>query len=84
MWANRGNMSLYEYGGGSAGAVLAPWVNKVQARLPGSVDNPPSIELDGPVVTVTVFWQHPEEAALSPKPAPHSHSVVAVMDYNDD
>ena len=84
IWANRGNVSLYEYSGGTAGAVLSPWVQKVEGTLPGAADNPPTIEVDGSVITVTVRWQHPEEANLDPKPEPHSHSVVAVMDYNDD
>jgi len=84
MWTNRGNLALYEYSGGAPGAILAPWVNKVEGKLPGAVKNPPSIAIDGPVVTVTIFWQHPEEAALSPTPPPHSHTVVAVMDYNED
>jgi type IV pilus assembly protein PilV len=84
IWANRGNLSLYEYSGGTAGAVLSPWVKKVEGTLPGAADNPPTIEVDGSVITVTVRWQHPEEANLDPKPEPHSHSVVAVMDYNDD
>ena len=83
MWVNRGNLGLYVYNGGAPGAVLAPWVNKVNAKLPGAAANPPNIVVNGTVVTVTISWQHPEEANLSPPPPPHSHSVVAVIDFNN-
>lgn len=82
MWANRGDLALYEYAGGSPGAVLAPWVTKVTGKLPGATENPPTIVVDGTVVTISVFWQHPEEANQSPAPPPHSHTVVAVIEYN--
>ncbi|HWQ37017.1 MAG TPA: type IV pilus modification protein PilV [Burkholderiales bacterium] len=78
MWANRANLASYDYAGGTVPAVLTRWVAKVNSALPGAAANPPTIEVAaGNVVTVTIFWQHPEEANLSPPPPPHSHTVIA-------
>ena len=50
------------------------------ASLPGVAANRPTIVVDaGNVVTVTIFWQHPEEAAMSPPEAPHRYSAVAAI-----
>jgi type IV pilus assembly protein PilV len=79
MWTNRPNLASYEYNGGAAPTVLAKWVTRVQNALPGVAANPPVIDVTGNVVTVTIFWQHPEEAKLSPVPAPHSYRAVATL-----
>ncbi len=78
MWANRSNLGSYNYAGGAPPLVLTRWIDKVDAALPGVVANPPSIVVGaGNEVTVTIFWQHPEEAALDVPPPPHQYVAVA-------
>lgn len=77
MWANKSNVASYAYTSGTPPAVLSAWVTKVNNTLPGTVANPPTIAVAGNAVTVTVFWQHPEEAKQTPPPPPHLHRVVA-------
>jgi type IV pilus assembly protein PilV len=78
MWANRTNLASYNYGGGTAPAVLTTWVAKVNNTLPGVAANPPTINVAaGNVVTVTIFWQHAEEASLNQPPPPHSYTAIA-------
>lgn len=78
MWGNRTNLASYAYSGGTPPAVLNNWVTKVSGTLPGTAANPPVIDVGaGGVVTVTIFWQHPEEAKLSPAPDPHRYSAIA-------
>lgn len=78
MWANRSSLASFEYSGGTPPAVLERWIDKVNATLPGAVTNPPDIEIAaGNVVTVTIFWQHPDEASQIPRPDPHNHRVIA-------
>lgn len=81
MWGNRANLASYAYAGsGTPSATLQPWITKVSASLPGVAANRPTIVVDaGNVVTVTIFWQHPEEAAMSPPEAPHRYSAVAAI-----
>lgn len=80
MWSNRTNLATYDYAGGTPPSVLTAWVARVDATLPGTVDNPPVIDVGaGNVVTVTIFWQHPEEAALSPAPPPHRYDAIAAI-----
>jgi len=43
MWANRSNLALYAYTGGTPPAVLANWTAKVESALPGVEANPPEI-----------------------------------------
>jgi type IV pilus assembly protein PilV len=77
MWVNRTNLNGYAYSGGAYPALLAEWGERLDRQLPGTKDNPPKIEIGaGNVVTVTIYWQHPEEAKLSPKPDPHSFLTV--------
>jgi type IV pilus assembly protein PilV len=77
MWANRANLALYAYAGGTPPAVLANWTAKVENALPGAEANPPAIAIAGNEVTVTIFWQHAEEANQSPPPPPHQYMVIA-------
>jgi hypothetical protein len=78
MWANRSNLALYAYAGGTPPAVLATWTAKVENALPGAEANPPDIVIGaGNEVTVTIYWQHAEEANQSPPPPPHQYSVIA-------
>ena len=77
MWVNRPNLASYAYAGGAPPAVLATWVAKVESALPGATANPPLIAIDAAnTVSVTIFWQHPEEANLTPPPPPHQHRVI--------
>ncbi len=87
MWANRANLPQYAYNGsGSPPAAIQAWVNKVNAALPGATGNPPVITVAatpyvGPpaytayTVSVSVFWQTPEEANAANKPPPHRHTT---------
>lgn len=78
MWANRANLAQYEYSGGTPPAVLTAWIKKVNNTLPGAATNPPEIEIDaGNVVTITIYWQHAEEANQVPPPAPRNHRAIA-------
>jgi type IV pilus assembly protein PilV len=77
MWVNRTNIATYNYSGGTPPAVLVNWVAKVEAALPGATADPPEIDIDAAnTVTVTIFWQHPEEANLTPQPPPHQYRVI--------
>jgi len=77
MWVNRANIATYNYSGGTPPAVLVSWVAKVQGALPGATVSPPDIDVAaGNTVTVTIFWQHPEEANLTPRPPPHQYRVI--------
>jgi len=77
MWVNRSNLPTYAYAGGTPPPVLATWAAKVESALPGAAANPPVIAIDAAnTVTVTISWQHPEEANLSPPPPPHQYRVI--------
>jgi len=53
-------------------------MTKVNSTLRGTAANPPKIALGaGNEVTVTIYWQHAEEANQSPPPRPHQYSAVA-------
>lgn len=86
MWTNRANLATYAYAGGAPSAALAPWLKKVTGdalnapMLPGSATNLPAISVVGTTVTITLFWQHPQEANQVPPPPPHQFSVVASID----
>lgn len=78
MWANRTNLASYAYTGGTPPLVLQRWVGKVSASLPGATDNPPAIQIGADnLVTVTISWQHPEEANLPSPPPPHQYITIA-------
>ena len=78
MWANRSNLPSYAYAGGTPPLVLEKWVDKVDASLPGTAANPPTIQIGaGNEVTITIFWQHPEEANLAAPPPPHEYMAIA-------
>jgi len=80
MWVNRTNLASYAYTGGTPPAVAATWVTHVANTLPGTTANPPSINISGNTVTITLRWQHPEEARMNPPPPPHNHQVIASID----
>lgn len=63
MWLDRNNLANYVWDGtGAAPTSLTNWMTQVQATLPGTTANPPSITVDGNnVVTITVRWQAPDE-----------------------
>ena len=53
-------------------------MTKVDSTLRGTAANPPKIALGaGNEVTVTIYWQHAEEANQSPPPPPHQYSAIA-------
>jgi hypothetical protein len=53
------------------------WITKINSTLRGEVANPPKIALGaGNEGMVTIYWQHPEEAKLSPAP-PHQYRAIA-------
>jgi hypothetical protein len=78
MWVNRTVLATYAYAGtGTAPAVLQPWVDKVTAALPGVAAHKPKVVIGaGNTVTITIYWQHPEEANQTPTPPPHQYLVV--------
>lgn len=77
MWVNRSNLASYAYTGGTYPSVLTAWGARLDRALPGTTDNPPQIDIGaGNTVSVTIFWQHPEEASLSPRPSPHEFRAI--------
>lgn len=76
MWADNASNLANDYATDNSGAKFLEWRNQIQATgtgLPGSTGaNAPTVTVDAAnVVTVTIFWQGPTEAA------PHRHVTVA-------
>jgi type IV pilus assembly protein PilV len=80
IWTDRANLASYAYNGGTPSAAVTAWVNRVNFALPGATNNPPTISVVGNAVTITLFWQHPQEAKQLPPPSPHTFRVVASID----
>jgi type IV pilus assembly protein PilV len=78
MWVDRANLATYVYAGsGTPPVAIQNWVTRVGNTLPGTTANRPTIAIDAAnTVTITISWQHPEEANLTPPPAPHQYRVV--------
>jgi type IV pilus assembly protein PilV len=77
MWLNRSNLANFAYNGGAYPSTLTEWSTRLERALPGVAAHPPTIEIAaGNVVTVTIFWQHPEEANLASPPDPHSYRTI--------
>ena len=66
----------FQGGGGTDGATYTSWYSEVQATLPGSITNPPTVSVDPATsnVTIVMRWLQPSEPAGT---APHSYTVVA-------
>lgn len=66
--------SSFTGGGGTDGATYTTWATDMQAVLPGSSVYPPVVSFGaGNVVTITVNWLAPGEAASA---TPHNYTVV--------
>jgi len=87
MWANRTNLALYAYASGSPPPVLKSWVAQTDL-LPNGKAYRPIVTVAGTPgvgpspytsfqISVTVFWQTPDE--LAAKAVPHSHMTTAVI-----
>ena len=87
IWANRANAAAYAYAGGTPSPVLQAWVQEVDSRLPNAASYPPTVTVTsqayaGPPaytayqVSVTLFWQMPDEYNSSPRPPAHSLTVT--------
>lgn len=65
MWvSDRTTASLQTSFNSPGGAAYATWATEVQNTLPGAQANQPTVVVDNDgVVTVTVFWLAPNEAA---------------------
>ena len=79
IWVDRDNIADYAFAGGTPSDALEPWLDQVTAALPGVADNPPEVVVAGSQVTVTIFWQSPEEAAKDPQPDPHQYTVTTAI-----
>ena len=88
MWADRNNIPSYAWNSGAAPAKVSAWANHVNSSLPAATTYKPTITVAPTVyagppaytdyqVTVTVFWQTPEEANAKTKPPPHSFVTTA-------
>jgi type IV pilus assembly protein PilV len=83
MWVgNRTPATLqanFQGGTGTDGAAYTAWYSEVQATLPGSGANPPTVVVNpaNGLVTVTVQWKAPNEAAADPA---HRFTVVAQIE----
>ncbi len=75
VWVNRANLSTYVYAGSGGSTAVTAWLAEVQATLPKGTA---SIAVNVPTstVTVTVFWQPPDEPAGS---APHHHTEITTI-----
>jgi type IV pilus assembly protein PilV len=83
MWSNSDNLDDYVYdGAGAPPATIESWVATVEARLPGSGNNPPVIERDpaNNAMTVTVSWQQARDKSAA-APA-HSYRAVAYINVD--
>ena len=81
----------YNYAGsGTPPARLTAWVARINAALPGSTTHMPKVTISNPAPTplsnpnpaesgadvkIEIFWQSPEEAALSLPP--HNYTIMA-------
>ena len=90
MWANRTNAAAYAYAGGAVPAVLTAWMQEVNGRLPNAATYPPTVAIAptayaGPPtytayqVTVTIFWQLPDEFSRATRPPAHSLTFTTVI-----
>ncbi|MEK9951150.1 MAG: hypothetical protein VW687_03175, partial [Curvibacter sp.] len=80
MWASDRTQATLQanYASTTNGALFLQWRNTVQAALPGAATNPPTVAIAASagtvvptsLVTITIFWQVPGEAAV--------HNYVAV------
>ena len=66
IWVDRANLAAYTHPGGTS-PQLAAWLGKVDAALPGTAANPPTIAVNAATgqVTVTVRWQAPKSTTSS-------------------
>jgi type IV pilus assembly protein PilV len=80
IWVNRGvtnlNVQNFVYPGGTA-PQLATWIAKVNAELPGTAANPPTIAVNVATNTVTVQlnWQPPSATTV--------HNLVTIVQVSD-
>jgi type IV pilus assembly protein PilV len=80
MWLHKPSLASYAYTGGTYPAVLTEWGARLEQALPGVAKNPPTIEIGaGNIVTVTIYWQHPEEANQASPPDPHSFRAITYI-----
>jgi type IV pilus assembly protein PilV len=79
IWVDPANIASYDWAGsGSPPAVLAGWVNDVEATLPNATTLRPTVDVGADnVVTVTVRWQPPNGSI-------HNHVVIANINQNPE
>lgn len=79
IWVDPANIASYDWAGsGSPPAVLAGWVNDVEATLPNATTLRPTVDVGTDnVVTVTVRWQPPNGSI-------HNHVVIANINQNPE
>ncbi|CAG0980649.1 hypothetical protein MTYP_01743 [Methylophilaceae bacterium] len=80
MWTNVSAINTFSYPGGSA-EFLTDWINEVEAKLPGSDTNEPTVVVsgdatDGYTATITLFWKAPGETNS------HNYTAVAYINAN--
>jgi len=73
MWVDRANLANYSTANCAGDATCNAWLTRVQALLPQSVANAPTIVISGQQVTVTVRWQRPGDSTVS------NHVAVATI-----
>jgi len=80
MWVSDRSVAALQNNFNTGGAAYAPWLVRVQAALPGVIedeDTEPLVNVDvNGVATVTVRWRAPNEPQEA---APRSYIVVAQM-----
>ena len=66
----------FQGGAGTDGAAYTAWFSKVQATLPGSAANPPTVAINtaNSLVNIAILWKPPNEPAAA---APHRFNLIA-------
>ena len=66
----------FQGGAGTDGPVYTAWYSEVQATLPGSGANPPTVTIDPAtsLVTIALLWKAPNDAPSDPA---HRYTLIA-------
>jgi type IV pilus assembly protein PilV len=74
MWVDRANLNTYVMPSGTAVA-LTPWLANLNGNLPGTAANPPTVQVNGTQVIITIFWQPPNATTV--------HNYVSIADISN-
>ena len=79
MWVSDRKPATLQANYQADGAAYRAWFTDVQAALPGSTTNPPTVTVTNTgLVTITVLWKSPNEPASDPV---HQYVTVAQLSH---